>query len=119
MSDREESLVAEIARLRAELAAAQERTQRLETAVRAAPVAINCVAGETGRYVFANEAFARHVGKPLREVLESDPYQVWMNDSHPEDIGAELEAVGRIAKGEIDRYQGEKRAVSRGEPFWT
>jgi len=119
MPDSDEALVAEIARLRAELAAVQERAQRLERAVQAAPIAINCVAGETGRYVFANEAFARHVGKPLCDVLESDPYQVWMNDSHPDDIGAELEAVGRIAKGEIDRYQGEKRAISRGEPCWT
>jgi two-component system, cell cycle sensor histidine kinase and response regulator CckA len=79
-----------------------------------------CVSGEEGRYVFANEAFAALVGIPLAELLASDPYQIWVETTHPDDLAVERDALERIAKGEIERFQIEKRLSARGgSPRWV
>src|SRR5262245_15741504 len=92
---------------------------RFEATVMASPTAIMCVSGEKGRYVFVNSAFARMIGRPLDEVRVSDPYQIWVEVTHPDDVPPEREAIERIGKGEIDRYAFEKRIIPRnGEPRW-
>jgi signal transduction histidine kinase/ActR/RegA family two-component response regulator len=82
-------------------------------------LAIMCVSAEAGCYIFVNEAFARMIGKPLCQVMAGDPYRVWIEATHPDDIGPEREALDRLAKGEIDRYQIEKRFCAGSlEPRW-
>jgi two-component system cell cycle sensor histidine kinase/response regulator CckA len=122
MARHEGELDAELARLRAEraeLAAALEQARRYEAAVAAATQGVMCVDAEKGRYAFVNGAFARMVGRPLDEVMAADPYQIWIEVTHPEDIDAERAALARIAKGEIDRFELHKRLIARGEePRW-
>jgi PAS domain S-box-containing protein len=94
--------------------------EHFRNAVQWAPIGIICVSGAKGRYVFANEAFARLIGRSLDEVLASDPFQIANEATHPEDRMLGKEAMGRIAKGEMDRYRYEKRLVSKsGEIVWA
>jgi PAS domain S-box-containing protein len=124
MQDRIRELEAELARVRAErdtLQADLQRASRYVTAVEKAPTAVMCVSGEQGRYVFVNQAFADLVGRSLDEVLASDPYQIWVEVTHADEIEEERGALERIAKGEIDGYRLEKRIVPHGggEPRWV
>jgi len=122
MDGRIRELEVELARVRAErdvLAASVARTGRFESTVAASPLAVMCVSGEKGRYVFVNDAFARMVGRSRDEVIASDPYAIWVEVTHPDDLTPEREALERVAKGEIDRFQIEKRIVAPGrEPRW-
>jgi PAS domain S-box-containing protein len=82
-----------------------ERAHRLEAAILESPTAIMCVSSETGRYVFVNQAFADLVGRSPAELMKSDPYQVWLAISSPEDYERQRREAGRVAAGEIDRFQ--------------
>jgi PAS domain S-box-containing protein len=94
--------------------------EHFRNAVQWAPIGVICVAGAKGRYVFANEAFARLIGRSLDEVLAADPFQIANDATHPEDRMLGKDAMGRIAKGEMDRYRYEKRLVSKnGEVIWA
>ena len=126
MQERIRELEAELARVRAErdtLQADLQRTSRYVMAVEKAPTAVMCVSGEQGRYVFVNQAFAELVGRSLDDVLSRDPYQIWVEVTHPDELEEERGALERIAKGEIDGYRFEKRFVPRagagGEPRWV
>ena len=117
------ALEAELARLRAErdeLAARLERGALFESAMLAAPVGVMCVNAEKGRYEYFNDAFMQLLGRSFEELTTIDPYQVFVLHTHPEDVQAELDAIGLIAKGEIDRYQLDKRMVTKdGEVRWV
>src|SRR5262245_29293918 len=105
MGDRPRDLEAELARFR--------------NFAEAAPFGVMCVSGVQGAYAFVNQAFADLVGRPLEEVRAADPYQIWIEVTHPDDLAPERDALERIAKNEIDRYQIEKRIIARGgEPRW-
>ena len=82
-----------------------ERARRLEAAISQSPTAIMCVSSETGRYVFVNQAFADLVGQSPDEVMKSDPYVVWLAISSREDFERQRREAGRVAAGEIDRFQ--------------
>jgi PAS domain S-box-containing protein len=77
------------------------------------PVAIMSVAAARGRYAFINEPFARMLGMSMAELDAADPYQVWLDVTHPEDLGPERQAIQQMAAGEIDRFQFEKRLLHR------
>jgi PAS domain S-box-containing protein len=81
------------------------RAQRLEAAVAESPTAIMCVANEMGRYVFVNQAFADLVGRSPADLMKSDPYEVWLAISTPEDFERQSREARRIAAGEVDRLQ--------------
>jgi PAS domain S-box-containing protein len=123
MGDRVRELEEELERLRDErdsLAGALEKAMPFETAVSSSPVSVICVNAEKGRYEFANQAFANLIGRPLDEILATDPYEIFVAHTHPDDIEAEHDAIGRIAKGEIDRYHLDKRFVTpEGEVRWV
>jgi two-component system cell cycle sensor histidine kinase/response regulator CckA len=88
-------------------------------AVEAAPIGIIHVDGAKGRYVFANETFARMIGKTREEVLQSDPYQVAFETTHPDERVISRQAIERVAQG-ADHFQYEKRLVrSDGEICWV
>jgi PAS domain S-box-containing protein len=113
----------ELDSLRAErdalLSSVQARA-RLEATIDAAPLAIMSVSAVHARYVFANRAYANLLGRSQAELLASDPYQIWVTVTHPDDVEAEREALDRIAKGEIASYQLDKRLVHRsGEARWV
>jgi two-component system cell cycle sensor histidine kinase/response regulator CckA len=88
-------------------------------AVESAPIGIIHVDGAKGRYVFANETFARMIGRAQDEVLRSDPYQIAFDVTHPDDRVITRQAIERVAQG-ADHFQYEKRLVrSDGEIFWV
>jgi PAS domain-containing protein len=73
-----------------------------------------CVSGPKGRYQFVNEAFARMLGRKLDDVRALDAFQVFAASAHPDEFERERETIGRVARGEIDSYQLEKRLVVDG-----
>jgi PAS domain S-box-containing protein len=123
MDQRLPALEAELACARAErdaLVEALRAATRFQSAVDAAPLAMMCVSGVSGRYVFANAAYAKLLGRQLDDLLRSDPYQIWIEVTHPDDLETEREAIERISRGEIDSFRFEKRLLpTGGEPRWV
>ena len=123
MDERLAALEAELACVRAErdaLVEALRSGQRFQATVDGAPLAIMCVSGVSGRYVFANRAYAALLGRELDELLQCDPYQVWLDVTHPDDLDVEREAIERVARGEIDGFRLEKRLkTGSGESRWV
>jgi len=75
---------------------------------------------KTGRYAFSNPAHAELLGSTPEEIVASDPHQVWMEITHPEDLKRELADHERLARGEIRRVRSERRCVRKdGEVRWT
>src|SRR5262245_11713567 len=94
-----------------------ERARRFEATVLDSPNPVICISSETGRYVFVNQAFADLVGRPLAEVLKSDPYEVWIAISSPEDFERQRREAARVATGELERYEMDLHVKpARGEP---
>jgi two-component system cell cycle sensor histidine kinase/response regulator CckA len=94
--------------------------QNLRDAIQSSPVGVICVSGATGRYVFANEAFARMIGRTRAEVEASDPYQIAIDATHPDDRLASRQAIEFLARGEADRYHYDKRLVAKnGTQLWV
>jgi two-component system, cell cycle sensor histidine kinase and response regulator CckA len=89
-------------------------------ALHLAPIGIICVSGRTGRYEFVNSEFARLIGRDEREILAGDPFEIWKTVTHPDDVDAEQEAVARLASGEIESFELDKRFVlPSGETRWV
>jgi two-component system cell cycle sensor histidine kinase/response regulator CckA len=94
--------------------------QNLHDAIQSSPVGVICVSGAKGRYVFVNEAFARMIGRTRAEVEASDPYQIAVDATHPDERLVSRQAIEFLARGEADRYQYEKRLVAKnGELLWV
>jgi two-component system, cell cycle sensor histidine kinase and response regulator CckA len=98
-----------------------EESLSLEAAaLHLAPIGIICVSGRTGRYEFVNSEFARLVGRDEQEILAGDPFEIWKTVTHPDDLDAEQEAVARLASGEIESFELDKRFVlPSGETRWV
>src|SRR5690349_201820 len=105
MDERLVELEAEVVRLRAERDAAVARAAALEGSVATSPICMWCTSGETGRYLFVNEAFAALFGRTVEEALNADALQDWFICTHPDDRDLEHAAIMRLASGEIDRFQ--------------
>jgi two-component system cell cycle sensor histidine kinase/response regulator CckA len=89
-------------------------------AVELSPIGMICVDGAHGRYVFANERFAQMIGRPRAELLESDPYQISFDVTHPDDRIKSRSAIEKIAQGISDSAHYEKRLVRiDGAVFWV
>jgi PAS domain S-box-containing protein len=123
MHDRVEELESELARMRAKgeaMARELEETRHYRSAIERAPLSILRVSGAKGCYVFANEAFARLVGRSREGLMACDPFQVWVETAHPDDVGPERAQMARVANGEIDGFQFEKRVIAPGgETQWV
>jgi PAS domain S-box-containing protein len=91
-----------------------EVARHYRDAIDGSPLSILRVSGAKGRYVFVNEAFAKMMGQAREELLARDPYEAWMESAHPDDVEAERDAMGRLAKGELDSFQLDKRVIPRG-----
>src|SRR5688500_6101198 len=102
------------------LARALEEAEVYRLAVTNAPMGVMCTSLLTGRYVFSNPAHADFFGCTPEEVVQSDPYQRWIQITHPEDFERELREVQRLAAGEITTYDSERRCIrANGEIRWT
>ena len=114
------SLRVELAQVRGELAASRDeigRLSRYRAAVEASPVGMMCVDGTSGGYVFANQAFAEMIGHSREALFEKDAYAIWLEVTHPDDIELERKQVERLAYGEIERSDHEKRMGPKGGPY--
>jgi two-component system cell cycle sensor histidine kinase/response regulator CckA len=123
MENRLIELENELARMRAKgeaMARELEDSRHYREAIERAPVSVLRVSGAKGRYVFINDAFAALIGRPRDSLMTLDPYQVWVASAHPDDMEAEHAQMARMAKGEIDRFQLEKRVISTsGATQWV
>ncbi len=77
---------------------------RLKTAFALAPTGIAAVAGN-GRFLSINSAFCSIVGYDANELMTL----TFQDITHPEDLDSDLNLLRQLTKGEIDRYQLEKR----------
>ncbi|MGH8938598.1 MAG: PAS domain S-box protein, partial [Actinomycetes bacterium] len=69
-----------------------------------------------GRFLRVNEAMCRMLGYSRRELQERSIEDV----THPDHLDADVDVISRARRGEIDRYQLEKRYLrSDGRPVWV
>src|SRR3569833_4741117 len=123
MSDSTEEQQAALARVEAErddLAAKLELARHHLLAVEQSPIGIMCVSAVKGRYVFVNEEYARLVGYQPAALMAREPYELWLEVTHPDEAEVERALIGRVGKGEIVRFFLVKRVLSRdGALFWV
>jgi PAS domain S-box-containing protein len=94
----------------AESARLYESEERFRLAIDDAPIGMALVALD-GRFVRVNRAFCEIVGYP-REELERIAFQ---DITHPADLATDLALAEQLARGEIPRYQLEKRYIRRDQ----
>src|SRR5690349_18293757 len=63
--------------------------------------------GLDGRFLRVNRTFAEMVGRERHELIGVAVRDI----THPDDADADIEAMARMASGELDRHQAEKRFV--------
>jgi PAS domain S-box-containing protein len=98
---------------------ADPAVEHMKRAAECAPFGIFCVCGATGRFVFANAAYAALIGWPQDELVASDPYKVAISVTHPDDRTVGVGVMQRMAQGEMDTARYEKRVVRRdGQVRW-
>ncbi len=88
--------------------ALRESEERFRAIFEAAPAGIvECDA--SGRYLRVNELFREITGFSETDLLGMTFQEI----THPEDVAAEREHLGRLAAGEVDRFTMEKRYVRK------
>jgi len=74
---------------------------------------------ELNRFLDTNQHYCDFLGYEREELLNSDPYQFWLNTTYPDDREAELVQLQRVVAGEISTYRLRKRFVRKsGEVRW-
>jgi two-component system, cell cycle sensor histidine kinase and response regulator CckA len=109
-------LRAENWRLKHELAEQRERCQSmLDNEL----VGFLIASFELNRFLDTNQTYCDFLGYEREELLNSDPYQFWLNTSFPDDRDAELAQLQRVVAGETSMYRLRKRFVRKtGEVRW-
>jgi two-component system, cell cycle sensor histidine kinase and response regulator CckA len=87
----------------------EEIIERNRIAFRDSPVGILITSFEHGRYIEANAAQCAFLGYTRDEILDADPYALWVKVTHPDDFDAERLMLQRVVDGEIDHYKHRKR----------
>ena len=88
--------------------ALQESEERFRLAIDEAPIGMALVALD-GRFVRVNRALCEIVGYTSAE-LTGLTFQAI---THPDDLDADRAAIGQLVRGEIPRYQRDKRYLSK------
>jgi PAS domain S-box-containing protein len=79
-----------------------------------------CTSVRTGQYVFSNPTHAGFLGYTPEEIVAGDPHQRWMQITHPEDFERELGDHQRLAQGEIENFESERRCIRKdGQTRWA
>jgi two-component system cell cycle sensor histidine kinase/response regulator CckA len=91
-----------------------ELNQILRDAFECSELPLICVSTTRGRHLFANEAFAKLIGRTRDEVVTADPYQIWLETTHPDDLERERVEIERVARGEIQSFELDKRFLVKG-----
>ena len=86
----------------------QESEERFRLTIDEAPIGMALVALE-GRFVRVNRRMCEIVGYSAEE-LETRTFQ---DITHPDDVEADAASAGRLARGEIPRYEVEKRYIRK------
>jgi len=85
------------------------------------PLPVSVVSVADGRYTYVNRAYCEFYARPAEYYFNTDPYQVWVEVTLPEEFEAERVLFQRIADGELEHYTLEKtfrlpnEARARGE----
>lgn len=100
-------------RIRAE-EALRESEERFRTFFEEAPIGISVV-GLNGRFVKMNKTYCEMLGYPEQELTQL----TFADITHPEDVEKDWRYIDQIFKGELARYQLEKRYIKKnGEILW-
>ncbi|MBD2576378.1 PAS domain S-box protein [Oscillatoria sp. FACHB-1406] len=95
-------------------AALQESEKRFYEAFEYAAIGMALVAPD-GRWLKVNQALCELVGYNAEELLAID----FQTITHPEDLDTDLDYLQQLLKGEIQRYQMEKRYIHKqGHHVW-
>jgi PAS domain S-box-containing protein len=80
-----------------------------------APIGV-ALASPDGRWLHVNHSLERITGYTKGELLAMD----FQSITHPDDLAADLEALGRVLEGEIETHVTEKRFVhASGDVIWV
>ncbi len=101
-------LVSDISAIKRAELALRESEERFSLTIDEAPIGMALVALD-GRFTRVNRVLCEIVGYTPDE-LTGLTFQAI---THPDDLNADLELVGQLARGEISRYQLEKRYVRK------
>ena len=88
--------------------ALQESEERFRLTIDEAPIGMALVALD-GRFVRVNRALSEIVGYSSSELTEL----TFQGITHPDDLDSDRSAAGQLVRGEIPRYQRDKRYVSK------
>jgi PAS domain S-box-containing protein/putative nucleotidyltransferase with HDIG domain len=95
-------------------AAVRESEERFRRIFEESPIGMVTV-GLDFRFTGANDAFCRMLGYTEGELLA----KTFVDITHPDHVGGDVESVKRVARGEIPSYRTEKRYVRKdGRVVW-
>jgi PAS domain S-box-containing protein len=104
----------DVTALRSREAQLREAEERFRLAFDEAPIGVALVALD-GRWLRVNRALCQIVGYSAEEMLKLG----FQDITHPDDVGADIEAIRRLVAGEIETNQVEKRYVhADGHVVW-
>jgi PAS domain S-box-containing protein len=86
----------------------RESEARLKLLFDSSPLPVSVVSVADARYVYVNRAHCEFYGRPAEYYFGTDPYQVWIDVTLPEEFEAERVLFQRIADGELEQYSIEK-----------
>ena len=104
----------DVTALRSREAQLRDAEERFRLAFDEAPIGVALVALD-GRWLRVNRALCQIVGYSAEEMLRLG----FQDLTHPDDVGADMEAIRRLRAGEIETNQVEKRYVhADGHEVW-
>lgn len=96
--------------------ALEESEERFRAVFDKAPVGIALVEPATGRFVTINETYCGIVGYSRQEMVTRRFAEI----THPGDVGANVENLGRVRSGELAVYSTQKRYLRKdGSTVWV
>ena len=93
-----------------------ESEQRFRSFFEQAGVAVGVLESETGRFTEVNRKYTELIGYSRDELIG----RTWMEITHPDDLQADRDNMGRLLSGEIADFTMQKRLYHRnGDLIWV